>query len=61
MRTFYKIMGGYPELALKFNKSPSSMTCESVTMALLYHTFPRLRKWSKVPGVVQKAGHTYSF
>ena len=25
MRTFYKFMGRYPELASKFNKSPSSM------------------------------------
>ena len=44
MRTFYKFMGRYPELASKFNKSPSSMICDSVSMAQLYHTFPQLMK-----------------
>ena len=34
MRTFYKFMGRYPELASKFNKSPSSVViCDSVPMA----------------------------
>ena len=44
MRTFYKFMGRYPELSSKFNKSPSSMICDSVPMAQLYHTFPQLVK-----------------
>ena len=44
MRTFYKFMGRYPELASKFNKSPSSVICDSVPMAQLYHTFPQLMK-----------------
>ena len=44
MRTFYKFMGGYPDLASKFNKSPSSMIYDSVPMAQLYHTFPQLMK-----------------
>ena len=39
MRTFFKFMGRYPELASKFNKSPSSMTCDSVTIPQIYHTF----------------------
>ena len=38
MRTFYKFMGRYPELASKFNKSPSSTICDSVPMAQLYRT-----------------------
>ena len=38
MRTFYKFMSRYPELASKFSKSPSSMICDSVPMAQLYHT-----------------------
>ena len=42
LRTFYKFMGRYPEVASKFNKSPSSMICDSVPMAQLYHTFPQL-------------------
>ena len=46
MRKFYKFMGRYPELASKFNKSPSSMICDSVPTAQLYHTFPQLMKWS---------------
>ena len=44
MKTFYKFMGRYPELASKFNKSPSSMVCHGVHMAQLYHTFPQLMK-----------------
>ena len=44
MRTFYKFMGRYPELASKFNKTPSSIICDSVPMAQLYHTFPQLMK-----------------
>ena len=44
MRTFYEFMGGYPELPSKFNKSPSSIICDSVPMAQLYHTFPELMK-----------------
>ena len=44
MRTFYKFMGRYPELASEFNKSSSSMICDSVPMAQLYHTFPQLMK-----------------
>ena len=44
MRTFYKFMGRYPELASKFNKSPSSVICDSVPMAQLYHTFTQLMK-----------------
>ena len=44
MRTFYKFMGRYLELASKFNKSPSSIICDSVPMAQLYHTFPQLMK-----------------
>ena len=44
MRTFYKFMGRYPELASKFNKSPSSVICDSVLMAQLYHTFSQLMK-----------------
>ena len=28
----------------KFNKSPSSMICDSVPIAQLYHTFPQLMK-----------------
>ena len=43
-RTFYKFMNRYPELASKFNKGPSSMICDSVPMAQLYHTFPQLMK-----------------
>ena len=38
MRTFCKFMGRYPEVASKFNKSPSSMVCDSVPMAQLYLT-----------------------
>ena len=38
MRTFYKFMGRYSEPASKFNKSPSSMICDRVLMAQLYHT-----------------------
>ena len=37
MSTFYKFMGRYLEIALKFRKSPSSMICDSVSMAQLYH------------------------
>ena len=40
MRTFYKFVGRYPELASKFNKSPSPMICDSIPMAQVYHTFP---------------------
>ena len=39
-----QIMGRYPELASKFNKSPSSMISDSVPMAQLYHSFPQLMK-----------------
>ena len=46
MRTFYKLMSRYPELASKFSKSPLSITCDSVSMAQLYHTFPQLMKLS---------------
>ena len=42
MRTFYKFMGRYLELASKFNKSPSSMIWYSIPVAQLYHTFPQL-------------------
>ena len=35
MRTFYKFMGTYQELESKFNKSPSSMICDSDPMAQL--------------------------
>ena len=44
MRTFNKFMGRYPELASKFNKSPSSVIGDSVPMAQLYHTFPQVMK-----------------
>ena len=44
MKTFYKFMGRYPELASKFNKSPLSMICDSVPMAQLYHTFLQVVK-----------------
>ena len=44
MRTFYKFMGRYPELASKFDKSSSSVICDSVPMAQLYHTFSQLMK-----------------
>ena len=44
MRIFYKFMNRYPELASKFNKSPSSMICDSIPMSQLYHTFPQLMK-----------------
>ena len=44
MRTFYKFLDRYPEFALKFNKSPLSMICDSVPIAQLYHTFPQLMK-----------------
>ena len=37
MRTFCKFIGQYPELPSKFNKSPSSMVCDNVPMAQLYH------------------------
>ena len=37
-----KFMGKYPELASKFNKSPSSMICDSVLMAQLYLTLMKL-------------------
>ena len=42
MRTFYKFMpmGRYLELASEFNKNLSSMICDSVPMAQLYHTSP---------------------
>ena len=40
MRTFYKFMDRYPELATKFSKSPSPMICDRIPMAQLYHTFP---------------------
>ena len=40
----YKFMGRYPELGSKSNKSTSSMICDSVPMAQLYHTFPQLMK-----------------
>ena len=40
MRTFYKFVGRYPELASNFNKSPSSMICDSVPMAQLYPYLP---------------------
>ena len=43
-RTFCKFMERYPELASKFNKSPSSMICNSVRMAQLYHNLPQLMK-----------------
>ena len=46
MRTFYKFMGRYPELASKFSKSPSSVICDKVLMAQLYHTIPQLMKYS---------------
>ena len=42
MGTFYKFVGRYLEFARKFNKSPSSMICDSIPMAQLYHTFPQL-------------------
>ena len=60
MRTFYKFMGRYPELASKFNKSPSSMIRDSVLMVQLYHSFPQLMKKSQVPDVVHKTGYAYS-
>ena len=41
MGTFHKDMARYPELALKFNKSPSSIICDSVPMAQFY-TIPSL-------------------
>ena len=44
IRTFYKFIGGYPKLAPKFNKSPSSMIYHSAPMAQLYHAFPQLMK-----------------
>ena len=44
MRTLYKFMGRYPELASKFNKSLSSVICDSVPMAQLYSTFPQIMK-----------------
>ena len=34
-----KFQSRYPELASRFNKSPSSMICDSAPMAQLYHTF----------------------
>ena len=46
MRTFYRFMGRYPELASEFNKSPSSMIRDSVLMDQLYRTFPQLMKKS---------------
>ena len=56
MRTYYIFMGRYTELASKFNKSPSSVICDSVSNAQLYLTFPQL----KLPGAVHKVGHAYS-
>ena len=44
MRTFYKFMVRYPEFASKFNKSPSSMICDSVHMAQFSHAFLLLMK-----------------
>ena len=44
MRTFYKFIGRYPELASKSNKSLSSLMCNSAPIAQLYHTFPQLMK-----------------
>ena len=44
MRTFYKFIGRYPELASKFNKSLSSMIYKSIPMAQLCHTLPQLIK-----------------
>ena len=40
MRTFYKFMDRYPELASKFNKSPSSMICDSVPMGSIIPYLP---------------------
>ena len=42
IRTFYKFMDRYRELASKFNKSPLSMICDGVSMAQQYHTFHQL-------------------
>ena len=53
MKRFYKFMARYPELASKFNKTPSSVICDSVPMAQSYETFPQLM----TPGVMYKAGH----
>ena len=44
MRTMYKFMGRYPELASEFNKSSLSMICDGVPMAQSYHTFPKSMK-----------------
>ena len=44
IRTFYKFMGRYLEIASKFNKSPSSIICDSVPKAQSYHTFSQLMK-----------------
>ena len=38
------VVTSYPERASKFDKSPSSMICDSVPMAQLYHTFSQLMK-----------------
>ena len=50
MRTFYKFMGRYPELASEFNNGLSLMICDSVPIAQLYHFFPQLMKKSWVRG-----------
>ena len=52
MRRFYKFMARYPELASKFNKTPSSVICDSVPMAQSHETFSQLM----TPGVMYKAG-----
>ena len=44
LRPFHQFMGRYPELASKVNKSQSSMICDSVPVAQLYHTFAQLMK-----------------
>ena len=40
MRAFCKSMGRYPELAPKFNKSPSSMICDSVPIGSIMSYLP---------------------
>ena len=42
--TFYQFISRYPELTSKFNKSPSSVMCDSVPMGQLHHTFPQVMK-----------------
>ena len=44
MRTFWKFMGRHPELASKFDKRPSSMICDTVPVAQLYHIVPPVDK-----------------